>query len=57
MINVFQKLLNETDNTIIKMSSISDKEVAKHFIDSNIIIRESYKSFIDGLKWCINEQS
>ena len=53
MINVFQKLMDETDASMIKMGAIADKEVAKHFIESNTTMRESYKSFIDGLKWVI----
>ena len=53
MINVFQKLMDETDASMIKMGAIADKEVAKHFIEANTAMRESYKSFIDGLKWVI----
>ena len=53
MVKVFRKLMDETDASILKMSAISDKEVAKNFVESNTTLRESYKSFIDGLEWVL----
>jgi hypothetical protein len=56
MINVFEKLLLETKKSMVIIGKDSDKEVAKNFLDSNTLLCESYKSFIEGMKYCINEK-